>query len=93
MASELSDKGEVQPFMATDLLVSPPSAHYHRHDLESFFYIFIWAVVHCNLKKNSTTIGPTLAQWGDQYQTLTSMSGPGSAGSGTSNNIMKLRVG
>lgn len=39
------------PFMATDLSVTPTPAHRYRHDLESFFYILIWAAVHYDLKK------------------------------------------
>ncbi|KAF5388367.1 hypothetical protein D9615_000741 [Tricholomella constricta] len=35
------------PFMAVDLLVDgTPPAHLYRHDLESFFYILIWAALH-----------------------------------------------
>jgi len=61
MASHLDDAGEVPlstarhrtgtiPFMARDLLVDKPPAHIYRHDLESFYYILVWAVVHFDLK-------------------------------------------
>ncbi|KAJ3980241.1 hypothetical protein F5890DRAFT_1420014 [Lentinula detonsa] len=34
------------PFLATDLLAEKPPVHLYRHDLESFFYILIWAGLH-----------------------------------------------
>ncbi|KAF6753288.1 hypothetical protein DFP72DRAFT_1046740 [Ephemerocybe angulata] len=34
------------PFMALDLLHGRDRVHHPRHDLESFFYILIWAVFH-----------------------------------------------
>ncbi|KAJ3543042.1 hypothetical protein NMY22_g3277 [Coprinellus aureogranulatus] len=37
------------PFMAMDLLAGKKSPHYLRHDLEAFFWILVWAVVHYNL--------------------------------------------
>ncbi|KAG6834143.1 hypothetical protein H0H93_011580 [Arthromyces matolae] len=37
------------PFMARDLLVDDtPPPHLYRHDLESFFYILVWAAVNDN---------------------------------------------
>jgi len=64
MASELTDEGEVPnsaalhrtgtlPFMAIDLLGTSPPPHYYRHDLESFFYILIWAAIHHDLKNKT----------------------------------------
>ncbi|TFK20270.1 hypothetical protein FA15DRAFT_137167 [Coprinopsis marcescibilis] len=40
------------PFMAYELLSSNnlPSAHFLRHDLESFLYILMWAIDNYNLK-------------------------------------------
>jgi hypothetical protein len=62
MSSKLGEDGNVirsaavhrtgtTPFMACDLLnpkVEWP--HYYRHDLESLFYILLWAAIHYNLK-------------------------------------------
>ncbi|KAH9478734.1 hypothetical protein JR316_0009194 [Psilocybe cubensis] len=52
------------PFMAGDLLMTPedrakfqlkyptiPTYHLYRHDLESFFYILVWAATRYDLKK------------------------------------------
>jgi len=61
MASILNDAGEVPtsaakhrtgtiPFMARDLLVSNPPPHLYRHDLESFFFVLVWAAIHHDLK-------------------------------------------
>jgi len=75
MASHLDDAGEVPlstarhrtgtiPFMARDLLVENPHAHLYRHDLESFYYILVWAVVHFDLKnKRRHKNHPNLADW------------------------------
>ena len=60
MASILNDAGEVPtsaakhrtgtiPFMARDLLVSNPPPHLYRHDLESFFFVLVWAAIHYDL--------------------------------------------
>jgi hypothetical protein len=75
MASHLDDRGEVPtstarhrtgtiPFMACDLLVDKPPVHIYRHDLESFFYILIWAAVHFDLKnKKRLPTHPGLQEW------------------------------
>jgi hypothetical protein len=77
MASHLNATGEVPistarhrtgtiPFMARDLLVDNPPVHLYRHDLESFFYILIWAAVHFDIP-NKTRL-PThraLKPWDD----------------------------
>lgn len=42
------------PFMARELLTKGtpgPPPHLYRHDLESFFYIIVWAAVHYSFKK------------------------------------------
>lgn len=39
------------PFMAIDLLDETPPTHLYRHDLESLFYILVWAAVHFDIKK------------------------------------------
>ncbi|KAJ3543046.1 hypothetical protein NMY22_g3281 [Coprinellus aureogranulatus] len=41
------------PFMAIDLLRKKPRPHWYRHDLESFFYILIWAAVHYDLSERT----------------------------------------
>ncbi|KAG6847845.1 hypothetical protein H0H93_005563 [Arthromyces matolae] len=58
MASRVDENGESQlsnathrtgtiPFMARDLLVDgTPPPHLYRHDLESFFFILVWAAVY-----------------------------------------------
>ena len=40
------------PFMAVDLLRPSPPGHCYRHDLESFFYVLLWAAVSYDLKEN-----------------------------------------
>ncbi|CAA7261224.1 unnamed protein product [Cyclocybe aegerita] len=68
LASELDAEGKVPassanhrtgtlPFMAKDLLQNwpksvPPPTHHYRHDLESFFYILIWAMTQYTLEKD-----------------------------------------
>ena len=43
---ESSEHAGTLPFMAIDLLPeSPPIKRYYRHDLESFFWVIVWAVV------------------------------------------------
>ncbi|KAF5332739.1 hypothetical protein D9611_005309 [Ephemerocybe angulata] len=43
------------PFMALDLLHGRDRIHHPRHDLESFFYIIIWAVFHYKLHPTNGT--------------------------------------
>ncbi|KAJ3512393.1 hypothetical protein NMY22_g15342 [Coprinellus aureogranulatus] len=43
------------PFMAIDLLYDMPWGHLYRYDLESLFYILVWAAIHYNLKKGMKT--------------------------------------
>ena len=86
MASQLTEKGEVPnsaalhrtgtlPFMARDLLRSPPPPHYYRHDLESFFYILIWAAVHYDLENQiRKPVSKMMVLWDDQVHALTSKS-------------------
>ncbi|KAF9060933.1 hypothetical protein BDP27DRAFT_1491029 [Rhodocollybia butyracea] len=42
------------PFLAADLLTENPPEHLYRHDLESFFYILIWAGLHHSLNGKET---------------------------------------
>ena len=45
-------------FLATELLARN-TKHYYRHDLESFFYLLIWACVHYDLKdKHHDLVNP-----------------------------------
>ncbi|KAF8877251.1 hypothetical protein CPB84DRAFT_1852740 [Gymnopilus junonius] len=48
------------PFMAVDLLGNNMGSgpHLYRHDLESFFYILVWAAVHYDLKHKRRTETP-----------------------------------
>ncbi|KAJ8517264.1 hypothetical protein ONZ45_g5537 [Pleurotus djamor] len=39
-----------QPFMAVDLLADAPPPHLYRHDLESFLWVLLWAMVNYDLK-------------------------------------------
>ena len=38
-----------------DHLVPNPPPHLYRHDLESFFFMLVWAAIHYDLK---TLVGP-----------------------------------
>lgn len=75
MASLLDDAGEAPistarhrtgtiPFMATDLLHPNPPTHLYRHDLESFFYILVWAAMNYDLPhKKRCIIQKDIADW------------------------------
>ncbi|KAJ3509556.1 hypothetical protein NLJ89_g5161 [Agrocybe chaxingu] len=68
LASELDAEGKVTAssanhrtgtlsFMAKDLLEDwpksvPPPTHHYRHDLESFFYILVWAMTQYTFEKD-----------------------------------------
>ena len=83
MASHLTEKGEVpnsatlhrtgtMPFMAGELLCSPPPPHYYRHDLESSFYILIWAAVHYDLENQiRKPVSKMIVLWDDQVHAIT----------------------
>ncbi|KAG5638901.1 hypothetical protein H0H81_008961 [Sphagnurus paluster] len=56
------------PFMARDLLVDEnetPPPHLYRHDLESFFYILVWAAFHYDFtnKERDVAIHPKIRPW------------------------------
>lgn len=53
------------PFMALDLLKSTYHSHCFRHDLESMFYVLIWAALHYNLKMKTrdATVHPSIVEW------------------------------
>ena len=40
------------PFMSINLLSESPPPHRYFHDLESFFYILVWASVHFNIEEH-----------------------------------------
>jgi hypothetical protein len=78
MAALLDLKGHVEvstarhrtgtvPFMAVELLSTNPPAHLYRHDLQSFFYILIWAAIHYNIaeKSCSNSIHKVMSKWDD----------------------------
>ena len=83
MASHLTEKGEVPnsatlhwtgtlPFMAGELLCSPPPPYYYCHDLESFFYILVWAGVHYNLENQIRwPVSKMIILWDNQVHALT----------------------
>ncbi|KAG7443363.1 uncharacterized protein BT62DRAFT_327620 [Guyanagaster necrorhizus] len=64
-------------FMAVDLLRNKNQKHFYRHDLESFFYVLVWAAVHFNLKEGtrSQLAHPVLSGWvaGDEEAWKTKM--------------------
>jgi hypothetical protein len=77
MASYVEDNDEIKlstathrtgtiPFMARDLLVDTPPPHLYRHDLESFFYILVWAALHYDFasKERLPTL-PLMQRWDD----------------------------
>ncbi|KAH6901571.1 hypothetical protein BKA70DRAFT_1568397 [Coprinopsis sp. MPI-PUGE-AT-0042] len=52
------------PFMSIDLLERAPPRHYYRHDLESFFYILLWAVVRYDIQNGKRRPLPeSLSDW------------------------------
>ena len=62
LSSEVDDRGEVPastanhrtgtvPYMARELLDDNPPPHLYRHDLESLFYVLVWAAIHYDLNK------------------------------------------
>ncbi|KAF7421077.1 hypothetical protein PC9H_011597 [Pleurotus ostreatus] len=58
------------PFMAYDLLGPKPPVHLYRHDLESLFYVLIWAVVHYKIGSDvpySRVVNPVLKTWTGDY--------------------------
>jgi hypothetical protein len=59
------------PFMAMELLHKNPPAHLYRHDLESFFYILIWAAIHYDIphKKHLSTTNLYIAGWDSDLHT------------------------
>ncbi|KAF9502141.1 hypothetical protein BDN71DRAFT_1584360 [Pleurotus eryngii] len=59
------------PFMALDLLGKEPPVHLYRHDLESLFYVLIWATVHYNISGKvpySHTVDPALEKWNGDFE-------------------------
>ncbi|KAL4256400.1 Protein kinase domain-containing protein [Pleurotus pulmonarius] len=59
------------PFMALDLLGKEPPIHLYRHDLESLFYVLIWAAVHYNIGAKvpySHTVDPALEKWNGDFE-------------------------
>jgi serine/threonine protein kinase len=76
MASILNQLGEVPAksathrtgtprFMAHELLDDTPPAHLYRHDLESFFYILIWAALHYDFgeKTRADKVAKVVQHW------------------------------
>ncbi|TEB27487.1 hypothetical protein FA13DRAFT_1666854 [Coprinellus micaceus] len=62
--SEPEDQTRAWPFMALDLVLPKPSAHWFRHDLESLFWILVWAALHYDLEAGARedTVHPTLQE-------------------------------
>ncbi|KAL4266523.1 hypothetical protein AB1N83_004278 [Pleurotus pulmonarius] len=58
------------PFMALDLLAPEPPVHLYRHDLESLFYVLIWAAVHYNIGHDvpyAHRVDDELEKWTGSY--------------------------
>ena len=53
------------PFLAVHRLSRTDLPHFYRFDLESFFYVLIWAAIHYNLKAGTreATVNRTLVPW------------------------------
>ncbi|KAA1473814.1 hypothetical protein DENSPDRAFT_873011 [Dentipellis sp. KUC8613] len=51
------------PFMAMELLCEKPPVHRYRHDLESFFWILIWAVFHFELNGEERPSNDLVNSW------------------------------
>ncbi|KAG5638576.1 hypothetical protein H0H81_011796 [Sphagnurus paluster] len=74
MASKVDETDQVEsstaqhctgtlPFMARDLLVDGnPPPHLYRHDLESFFYILVWAALRYDFKSGTRLPTPECIQ-------------------------------
>jgi hypothetical protein len=89
IASKHGDDGDViasaalhqitTPFMTCDLLNEKLAwSHCYRHELESLFYILLWAAVHYDLENrlryrtavNKGQVLPALSQWTGKYMRL-----------------------
>ncbi|TFK19410.1 hypothetical protein FA15DRAFT_760052 [Coprinopsis marcescibilis] len=57
------------PFMAMEMLVQDPPAHLLRHDLESFFYILLWAAIHYQFPRMKN--GTEIKEKGDDKEHIT----------------------
>jgi hypothetical protein len=59
------------PFMAMELLHESPPPHLYRHDLESFFYILVWAAVHYDIAKKTRhhVTNKYIAKWDSDMRT------------------------
>ncbi|KAA1476852.1 hypothetical protein DENSPDRAFT_843973 [Dentipellis sp. KUC8613] len=51
------------PFMVMELLSEDPPVHIYRHDLESFFWILMWAALHLELDGKERPINPLVDPW------------------------------
>ncbi|PPQ97337.1 hypothetical protein CVT26_006571 [Gymnopilus dilepis] len=66
LVTSASHRTGTLPFMALDLLKPGKRVlHVYRHDLESFFYILVWAAVHYDLKhgKRKSCSPKVLQSW------------------------------
>lgn len=53
------------PFMALELLVATTATHFYRHDLESFFWVLLWIMVHYNLSGEPQKKTSSISDWGE----------------------------
>ncbi|KAF5386096.1 hypothetical protein D9615_002188 [Tricholomella constricta] len=61
--AESSSTGTL-PFMAIELLHEDPPPHRYEHDLESFFYVLVWAALHFDINyKVRLPTQPIASQW------------------------------
>ncbi|KAK7437236.1 hypothetical protein VKT23_018678 [Stygiomarasmius scandens] len=75
LAAKLDEKGDIpasqrcfrtgtKPFLSLDLLQTPPPPHQYRHDLESLFWILVWAALHYDLNgKKTAKRKEVIAKW------------------------------
>ena len=77
LAAKVDEKGDIpisqrcfrtgtKPFLSLNLLQTPSPPHHYRHDLESFFWILIWAALHYDLNgKKTVKRKEVISRWCD----------------------------
>ncbi|TRM63255.1 hypothetical protein BD626DRAFT_569278 [Schizophyllum amplum] len=85
------------PFMAIDLQQpdnegkSPKRDHRYCHDLESLFWLLVWAVLHFDLKAGSRR-KCELKEWDGDWQTAALFKNSFLTNAGTQNRILKMAL-
>ncbi|KAF5347855.1 hypothetical protein D9758_013836 [Tetrapyrgos nigripes] len=81
LAAKLDEHGDIpisqrcfrtgtKPFLSVDLLRASPSVHQYKHDLESFFWVLIWAGLHYDLNGKRCGRKEVVQAWWDPNGTL-----------------------